>query len=173
MSNGTLLFLRLVHIVLGVFWVGGATFVALLLMPSLRAVGPAGGAVMQQLAQVRRMPQWFMAASILTLLSGIGLYWHDSAGFSSSTWLGSGPGQMFGLGGVLAIAASVVGMAVNSPTARQLGALTAGVQAAGRPPSPDEAAAIQRLQARLASAAWLVAVLLLLATAAMALARYV
>jgi uncharacterized RDD family membrane protein YckC len=47
------------------------------------------------------------------------------------------------------------------------------VQAAGRPPSPDEAAAIQRLQARLASAALVVAVLLLLATAAMALARYV
>lgn len=173
MSNGTLLFLRLVHIVLGVFWVGSVTFIALFLMPSLRGAGPASGAVMQQLTQIRRLPLWLMAASILTLLSGIGLYWHDSAGFSSSTWLGSGQGRMLGLGGVLAITASVVGMAVNNPAAKQLGALTAGVQAAGRPPSPDEAAAIQRLQARLASAGLFVAVLLLLATAAMALARYV
>jgi uncharacterized membrane protein len=173
MSTSGLLFLRLLHIVLGVFWVGSVTFVALLLLPSLRAVGPAGGAVMQQLTQVRRLPVWMMVAAILTVLSGLGLYWYDSAGLSSSTWLASGSGRTFGLGGVLAIVAVVIGMTVNNPAGKKLGALAAQLQAAGRPPSPEEAATIQRLQERLAKAAVTVAMLLLLATAAMALARYV
>ena len=169
----TLLILRLVHIVAGVFWVGAVIFIALFLMPSLRGAGPAGGAVMQQLAQVRRLPIWMMAGSILTLLSGIGLYWHDSAGFSSTTWLASGTGRMFGLGGVLAIAGSVLGMSISSPAGRRLGMLMAKIQAAGRPPSAEEAATIQQLQGRLTWTSQVLAVVLALATAAMAVARYV
>ena len=171
MSSGSLLLLRLLHVVLGVFWVGAVTFIGLFLIPSLRASGPAGSAVMQHLT-LRRLHLWLMGAGILTVLSGIGLYWHDSAGFSSSAWLASGPARTFGFGALVAVVAIVIGMAVNSPTANQLGALAARIQAAGRPPSPDELAAIQRLQGRLATANVLAAGLLLLATAAMAVARY-
>lgn len=171
MSLGLLLVLRLLHIVLGVFWVGAAVFIGFLLIPSIRATGAAGGAVMQRLTS-RQMHVWLMGASVLTVLSGIGLYWHDSAGFSSSAWLGSGPGRTFGLGAVLALVAIVIGMAVNARAARQLDDLAARVQAGGRPPSPDEAATMQRLQDRLAKGAVLAAILLLLATAAMAAARY-
>jgi len=171
MPSGTLYLLRLLHIILGVFWVGAVTFIAFLLVPSLRAAGPAGGAVMEQLI-ARRMPLWLMGAAILTVLSGFGLYWHDSAGFSSSTWLASGPARTFGFGAVMAVIAVVVGMAVNSPAASRLGALGARIKAAGRPPSPDELAEIQRLQQRLARASVLQALLLLLAAAAMAVARY-
>ena len=173
MSSGTLLVFRLIHVVLGVFWVGAVIFVTLFLLPSLRATGgPTAGAVMQQLAQVRRLPLWLMGATTLTLLSGIGLYWHDSAGFTSSTWLASGPGRTFGLGGALAIAAAVLGMAVNSPTAKRLGAVAGRIQASGRPPSPEDAAEVQRLQGRLATASLFVMGLVVLATTAMALARY-
>jgi hypothetical protein len=63
-------------------------------------------------------------------------------------------------------------MGVNSRAAKQLGELTARIQAAGRPPTPDETAAIQRLQDRLAKGGVAAAVLLLLAAAAMAMARY-
>jgi uncharacterized membrane protein len=172
MSIGTLLFLRLVHIVLGVFWVGAVVFIALFLMPSVRAAGPAGGAVMQQIIQTRRLGVWLMAAGVLTVLSGIGLYWHDSAGFTSTAWLGSRQGRVFGLGGILAISAMIVGMAVSSPTGRKLGEMGAQVQASGRPPTPDQAATIQRLQERLGRSTMAVATLLVLAAAAMAVARY-
>lgn len=171
MSLGTLLVLRLLHIVLGVFWVGAVVFIGFFLIPSIRATGAAGGAVMQRLTS-RQMPLWLMGASILNVLSGFGLYWHDSAGFSSSAWLASGPGRTFGLGAVLALVAIVIGMAVNSRAAKQMGDLAARFQAAGRPPSPEEAATMQRLQDRLAKGAVLAAILLLLATAAMAAARY-
>jgi len=90
-----------------------------------------------------------------------------------STWLGSGPGRTFGLGGLLAVAGGVVGMAVTAPTGRKLGTLGAAMAAAGRPPTPDELATMQSLQRRLATAAALVAVLVVLATVAMAVARYV
>ena len=72
--------LRVLHIVVGVFWVGSVVFLSLFLTPSIRAAGPAGGAVMQQLMGARR-PRWSMGAAIVTLLSGFGLYWRDSGGF--------------------------------------------------------------------------------------------
>lgn len=171
MSVALLIFLRLLHIVLGVFWVGAVAFVAFMLIPAVRESGPAGGAVMQRLMD-HKMNLWLMAASILTVLSGLALYWHDSAGFSSTAWLASGPGRTFGLGAILAFVGIGVGMGVNSRAAQQLGDLMAKIQGAGRPPSPEETATIQRLQDRLAKGAVIAAVLLLLATAAMAVARY-
>ena len=171
MSLALLIFLRLVHIVLGVLWVGAVVFIAFLLFPTIRDSGPAGGAVMQRL-MARGLNLWLMGAAILTVLSGLALYWHDSAGFSSTAWLASGPGRTFGLGAVFALIGVGIGMGVNSRAAKQLGALTAGIQAAGRPPTPDQTAAIQRLQERLAKGGVVVAVLLVLAAAAMAVARY-
>jgi hypothetical protein len=173
MSSGLLLLLRLIHIVIGVFWVGAVAFLAFFLIPTLESIGPAGGPVMQQLTQVRRMPAWLTAAGVLTILAGLLLYWHDSAGFGSAEWMGSGPGITFGLGAVLAIAGTGFGTAVNAPAARELGAIMARAQAAGGPPSPAELAAVQRLQMRLAWGARVSAVLLLLAAAAMSVARYI
>jgi hypothetical protein len=64
-------------------------------------------------------------------------------------------------------------MAINSPTAKRLAALAGAIRAAGGPPTAEQAATMQRLQARLRAAMNAAAVLLLLATAAMAVARYV
>jgi uncharacterized membrane protein len=168
----TVYLLRIVHVAIGAIWVGTVVFIAAFLVPSIRAAGPAGGAVMRQLMQARRLPLWIMAAALLTVLSGLALYWRDSAGFQSE-WLASGPARVYGLGAVCAILAVGVGVAVNSPSARRLGELSARVQATGRPPAPDEVAAIQRLQTRLGRGSIGAAVLLVLATVAMAVARYV
>jgi len=54
-SPGSILAFRLIHIVSGVFWVGGAIFIAMFLLPTLRSVGPAGGPVMSYLVQVRKL----------------------------------------------------------------------------------------------------------------------
>jgi hypothetical protein len=173
MSPGVLLLLRLVHIVVGVFWVGAVAFIAFFLLPSLQAAGPAGGAIMQQLTQQQRMPAWLSASGGLTVLAGLLLYWHDSGGFSSVEWMRSGTGITFGIGAVLAIAGIGVGTGVNVPAARELGVIMARAQAAGGLPTPADLAAAERLQARLASGGRAAAVLLLLAAAAMSVARYV
>ncbi len=171
-GTGTLHFLRLVHIVAGVLWVGAVVFVAFFLMPSVRVLGPAGGQVMQQLVQVRKLPVYMMGMAILTVLSGIGLYWRDSGGFSDP-WMHSGPGRVFGLGGLLAILVVVLGMAIISPSAKRMGVLAAAMQGAGGPPAPERVVEMQALQARTARFSTIAAVLLLFATAAMAIARYV
>jgi uncharacterized membrane protein len=171
MSTSAVMLLRLIHIIIGAFWVGTAVTVALFIVPAVRGAGPAGGAVMGQLQQ-RKFSVVIMAAAFLTILSGLGLYWNDSAGFTSA-WLGSGPGRTFGLGAVLAIVTLILGMSVNAPAAAKLGKIGAAVKAAGGPPSAEQAAEMQRLQARLGMAAVVAATLLVLATAAMAVARYV
>jgi uncharacterized membrane protein len=172
MSPTVVILLRVLHIVAGAFWVGVAVFIALLLQPSLRAAGPGGGAVMNQLAQVRRLPLWMMAAMAVTVIAGFLLYWIN-ARTGGKEWLGSGQGRVFGLGGVLALAGGILGMALSSPAGKKLGALGAQLAAAGRPPTPDELAAMDALQGRLATSARLTAGLLALATVCMAAARYV
>jgi uncharacterized membrane protein len=164
--------LRILHIVASAFWVGAVLFLAAFLMPALRGAGPASGPIMQQLTSVRRLPQWMMAASAVTLLAGFALYW-AAMRTGGPMWAGSGPGQVFGLGGLLALAGGILGMVVNAPAGKRLGELGAKLAAAGRPPTADEAALMQRLQLRLTRATWVAVVLLLLATAAMAAARYV
>jgi uncharacterized membrane protein len=110
-GSGSVLVFRLIHIVSGVFWVGGAIFIAMFLLPTLRSVGPAGGPVMSYLVQVRKLPLYMMGAAILTVLSGLGLYRRDSAGFVG-TWVRSGTGLVFSLGALLGLGAVGLGMGV-------------------------------------------------------------
>ncbi len=171
-GSGALHLFRLIHIVCGALWVGAAAFVAFFLMPTVRALGPGGGPVMQELAQVRKLPVYMMAMAILTVLSGVGLYWRDSGGFKGP-WMHSGSGAVFGFGGLLAILVVVIGMTVISPSTRRMGELAASMRGAGGGPSPEQGAEMQALQARMTRFTRIVAVLLLVATAAMAVARYI
>lgn len=167
-----IILLRLIHIVAGVFWAGTAIFTAVFLIPSIRALGPGGGPVMQQIAQVRKLPMYFLGAGVLTVLSGIGLYWRASGGFRNA-WMHSGPGATFGIGALFALIAMFVGIFVATPTAKRAGALAAAIGSAGRPASPEQMTEMQRLQARMGKASALGATLLVLATSAMAVARYI
>ncbi len=165
--------LRILHIVVGVFWVGTVVFMAAFLSPSVRAAGPAGGAVLQQLMGVRRLPLWIMGAMAVTLLSGLGLYWRDSAGFQSA-WLGVGRRQDLRAGRRRSPSAppSWAWRSTCRPGAgsrKSVGRL----QSAGRPPTPEEQATLAALQARLGRASVVAAVLLVIATLLMAIARYV
>ena len=140
--------LRIVHILGGVFWVGSVVFASILLTPALKAAGLA------------------------TMGAGIWLLLIDSA-MQPGVWMQSGTGMTFSIGGALAILAFLVGMAVNMPTSKRLAALGSAAAARGGPPTPEEGAELQRLQGRMATANQIVMVLLLLATAAMAVARYI
>ena len=163
--------LRVVHILSGIFWVGAVLFATLVLMPALRAAGPAGGAVMGQLAQ-RRMPVVMMVSAFLSIGSGIWLMMIVSAG-NMGLWMQSGTGRTLGWGGALAILAVILGMAINAPAASRMAAITRAAAQRGGAPTADETAEIARLQRRLGLASQLVTVLLSLAAVAMAVARYV
>lgn len=163
--------LRLVHIIAGVFWVGSVMFLSLLLAPTLRAVGPGAGPVMNQLVKVRKMPMVMMVAALATIVAGIWLLMIDSAG-QPAVFMRSGTGRTFSIGGALAILGFIVGMAVNVPASRRLAVIGGAVAARGGPPTAEESAELQRLQGRMSVASQIVMVLLVLATGAMAIARY-
>jgi hypothetical protein len=153
--------LRLLHIVLGALWVGTVVFTTFFLTPAVQDTGPDGGKVMAAL--VRRGVMTVLPLLALgTLLTGIWLYWRASAGFAPA-YVATRSGLAFGLGGAAAIVAYAIGLTVMRPAMLRATALA---QTHG-PSAPE----VQRLRARGAAAARVVATLLLAATAAMALAR--
>ena len=163
---------RLVHVVCGAFWLGAAALLAIFLIPAVRATGPSGGAVMQQLTQVRRMPTVILWISWIALLSGAYLYWHASGGLQP-VWMRSRAGMSFGGAGLLALVAALIGMLVSAPTASRMSALGAAVQQRGGPPTPEEGARLQALQVRMLLAAQGIALLLLVTIGFMAVANYI
>jgi hypothetical protein len=164
--------LRVVHIVAGAFWVGAVTLLAFVVLPAVMALGPAGGSFMEQVTRVRKLPVILNLVIVLNILSGVALYWRDSGGFSAA-WIRTGTGMTFGLGGILGIAVAILGAAVNAPAGIRLGALAGEIRASGGPPTAAQQAEVARLQNRLKNAAVVAAVVLLVATALMAVARYV
>jgi hypothetical protein len=163
---------RLIHVVAGVMWAGALVFIGLLLLPAGRATGPAGGAVMQQLVRVQRMPLYLMLLMALTVLSGLSLFWLDVSAFGPA-WIHTGPGRTFSAGAVFGILTAIVGGAVNLPASKKLEALGAAIHAGGAPPTPEQAAELGRLQNRLYSVGRWLTVLVLLAVICMGVARYV
>ena len=127
--------------------------------------------MMAQLGKIRRFPIYMMAVSVLTLLSGLLIYWMDGRSFGTS-WMASTPGRVFGLGGLLAIIAGVLGMTMMSPAGKRLGELSATIQSGGKPPTPAQVSEMQSLQARMQKIGPVVLALVLLATTCMAVARY-
>ena len=173
MTDGpVLLLLRVVHVLCGVLWVGAAVFLAFYIIPSVREAGPGAAPFMQKLG-ARRPPTYMLTLAALTVLSGFGLYWRDSSGFQSHEWLRSGSAMVFGVGGVLGLFVLILGAAVISPAGRRMGDLAAQMQGAGGPPTPELIAEMQALQARLARSNTIAAVMLIVTTLCMAVARYV
>ena len=164
MSSHLFVFARLLHVLSGTLWVGGALLIAGSIVPAIRASGSSGAAVMRQLTTVQRLPYILLGIGAVTILSGGYLIQVLSNG-SFENWLNSGPGATYALGACAGLAAAVIGMAINIPTANRLGRLAADPSA-----TPELARVLAR---RLAIGTRTVAVLLILATSAMAVARYV
>jgi len=162
--------LRLIHIFSGVFWAGTAFFFVSVLEPTIEASGPEGGKVMQRLAQ-SRFPIVLPIAALLTVLSGLVMYWLDSGGLQAG-WITSGTGLGFTIGAVAGLAAFVIGVFISRPAVARLGLLAQQVQASGGPPTPAQGAEIQALQKRTSQSALWTAILLALALIGMSIARY-
>ena len=164
--------LRLIHILGGIFWVGGMVLATFFLAPALRATGPQAGRVMQELVQRRRLPIYMSAVAGLTILSGLLLYGRLAA-LTNGAWAATRVGRTYGVGAAAALLGMAIGFAIVAPAGRKLGALGAQVQASGGPPSSEQASQIAALQSRMGRGNQVVAALLLVAAAAMAVARYV
>lgn len=167
---GTLLLaLRIIHIVLGVFWAGTLMFVATFLEPAVRATAPEGGKVIQAML-ARRYLDILPLIALLTILSGFALMWIVSGGFNPD-WMGSKAGMILGTGGVVALAAFAIGVGIMRPATLKVMALAKKLPEAGAGAEAIQAE-MAGLRRRAAVAGRWVAALLLLAVTTMAVARY-
>jgi uncharacterized membrane protein len=163
--------LRLIHVVAGALWVGMVVFTTFYLMPAVQEAGPEGGKVMAGI-QRRGIMTLMPILAIATLISGIWLYMRAAAGMHAE-FARSPVGMAFGLGGLAAILAWLLGMIVLRPSMMKAMALA---QSLGPSTSADERqrvmAEAQRLRGRAGAAGRTTAWLVLFAVAAMAVARY-
>lgn len=163
--------LRIVHIVSGVLWVGGAALFFFYIEPTLNALGADAEKFMDELVKRRKVPLYFMTASTLVVLSGGILYWRDSNGLQSS-WVTSPSGLAFTVGGLAALIAWIGGNLLIPRTIAHLGAVTAEMKVGGGPPSGELMARLHAVQERLRTIGLIDLVLLAIAVVAMASARY-
>jgi hypothetical protein len=171
MDQAVFAVVRVAHVALGVFWAGTILFNALFLIPAVGDAGPDGAKVMGAL-QRRRLMDVLPTTAILTVLSGLWMYWRASSGFSAA-YVYSPAGMAYGLGGVAAIIGLAIGIGIMRPAS--LRAVALGPRLTQLPPGPErdaQAALLQELRQRAARTARIIAVLLAITVIAMGAARY-
>jgi uncharacterized membrane protein len=128
------LVLRFIHVVGAIVWVGGGVYVAFFLIPALL---PTRELMPQVMEGLRRRKALIILPTIglLVVLSGVRLLWIDSAGFAES-FLSTGPGRTFSIGGAAGILAFLIQAFVQLPSGRRLGRIAAVL--ASSPPKEQE-----------------------------------
>ena len=167
----SILIARLLHIVLGVFWVGAILFNTWFLMPAMQEAGPDAAKVNAALMR-RGFMKIMPIVALVTIVSGFWLFWKMSFGFSAD-YMRSGHGMTYGIGGSAAVLGFLIGISVMRPAMMKAVALSqraASVSESERATLVTQAAG---LRARGALASKIVALLLVLSTMAMALGRYI
>ena len=159
--------LRIIHIVGGIFWVGGTLIMTFFIGPTVGATAEAGHRFVGHLMNDLKFSNRMAIASGSTILAGFILYWIDSQGFTSA-WMSSGAGRGFGIGAGFALIGFVFGLLVGRTTKAMA---QVGAQIQGKP-SPDQMTQLQALRKKQATYSMIAAVTLILATIFMAIARY-
>jgi uncharacterized membrane protein len=168
-----MLVFRFLHILAGILWVGSAFTFLLFVGPSAAEAGPAAGPVLRGIVEKRRFPKVITGIAITTVLAGWILWIRNGLVVTSfGDWVTSRVGLVFTIGGVLATVAMLGGVIGIGPNVERLQKLGAEVAAGGGPPSPQQAAELERVQAALKRNGQRDLILMILAAIAMATARY-
>lgn len=164
---------RLLHIVPGVLWVGSSFLFVGIIGPSATKVGPSAGPLMSEAVKGRK------AARVITALGGINvvvgwILWFRNADLVGSleNWVTSGFGLGLTIGGVLATIAAVVGALGVGRGVEHLVDLSDELSATGTPLTLEQQARVDQLSSSLERHGKIDLALVLLATVAMATARY-
>jgi uncharacterized membrane protein len=164
-----LIVLRLIHVLGGVFWAGGAFALTGFIAPAVNQSGPEGGKVMQRLVLGTRWVTAVSAAAGLAVLTGLILYWNWTSGLQRIT---TSSGIVFAIGGLAGLVGLFYGIRIGRAS-QELANLGAQIGAAGAPPSPEQGAQLAGLQERMQSMGSINAIALVITVLAMASARYV
>lgn len=165
------LFLRIVHIVTGVFWAGTVFFIVSYLMPTFKAVGPDAAKVAGELRN-RGMFNTVPMIALIAIASGLWMYMIRMGG--TTDWARTREAMTLGTGALSAIIAVTIGwfgMRANTFKAGDLAAAAMNGPAGAE--RDAKMAEVQKLRGKAMMAGRAVATLLLITVVAMAIARYV
>jgi hypothetical protein len=143
-----MLIFRFLHIVAGVLWVGAAFLFVAFIGPSAAEVGPSAGPLLNAVVKKRKV------AKVI------------------GDWISSSFGIALTIGGVLATIAAFEGSIGVGRNVVRLVDLGNEIGASGGPPSPEQQSRMDQLGHDLERNGKIDLLLLLLAVAAMATARY-
>ena len=163
--------LRLIHVLGGAFWLGAAVTMFLFLQPTAQATAPESQRFMLHLLRNRRFSEVVLAAALLTGAAGAILFWRDTSGLRLAL-ITQPQGLGFTVGGVAGGIALLLFLFVGYPAGRRMIAIGGKLEAERRPPNEDEQRILAAAQSVLSRVGATVLVLLAIAAAAMATARY-
>ena len=143
-------------------------YLALFIIPTVKALGPDGGKFMQQLSMTNKMPLVMTLAGTITVVGGILLLERVSGGFRAE-YFGTPHGIVLSIGATFAIIAYLIGLFVNRPTVERIA--TIGKQAQGNY-SSEQMQEMQALRKKLFAAVNMTALLVLGASIFMSVAQY-
>jgi hypothetical protein len=167
-----LIILRLVHILCGAFWFGSVVATFLFVQPVVIGLGPDGQRIMVHILRDRRFLDAVLVAAILTGAAGAILFLKDSGGFDTG-FASSASGVGFVVGGLAGLVALLLFLFLGYPASRRLIAVALRLEAERRAPDTSEREVLARSQSVVKPLGVVVPVLLAIALAAMATARYV
>ena len=162
---------RLVHIVSGAFWFGAALTMFLFLQPTAQATAPEGQKFMLHLLRNRRLSEVVLAAALLNVAAGSILFWRNSGGLQLS-WMSEPPGLGFTVGAAAAWLALLMFVFIGYPAGRRLITIGDRLEREGGPPTEEEQRTLATSQRALQRVGMTVLILLSVAIASMATARY-
>ncbi len=166
MDDPLMVVLRIVHIVFGMFWAGTAVFLAVILDPRLRSLGPeVQRPVMGAIAPI--MGPALGISGILTIGAGI---WIAFKVKPSDIWFDTGWGYAIATGFVASIISFAFGISTGA-LSNKMQALGTAIQ--GRPPTPEEGAQLKKTGDMLTLFGRFTAVFVVIAVGTMASARWV
>ena len=166
--------LRLFHILGGALWFGSAFLFAGFIGPAAAETAPASGVLMSAVVKKRHVAEVIKWLAITTVVAGWTIWLVDlsKVGWSITTWLSSPFGLVLTIGGILATAAAYFGITGIGNNVEKLVDIGDEVAASGGPPTPEQGAQMAHLGAEIERHSRIDLVLLFVAVAAMATARY-
>jgi len=163
--NYLVIVLRIIHILAGVFWVGGTLIMTFFIAPTIGATAESGQKFIGYLMNNLKFSQRMAAAAGLTILAGLILFGLDA---SNSAWIRSGAGRGFSIGALFAIIGFVYGMLVGN-TSKSMAKLGSQFQSK---PTPEQTTQMQTLMKQQATYSKIGSATLIIAVLFMSISRY-
>lgn len=165
--NYYLLFLRILHIGAGAYWVGSTLLLAFVITPALKETGESGQKFVDYLIKNKRFGTESAGAGGMAGIAGALLYWRDSGGLTSA-WMHSSVGIGFGIGAGLALIAFIFGILTD----RKLKSMLQLREQIQGTPTDEQNSQLQLLGKQQTTYLYVCAAALSLALWVMATARY-